>query len=69
MNRLARVVMLLLVLLVPGAAVAADYAGPLIDAHSHVPGPKEIEVYVAAMKRHNVRKVRGRGGRPPVRGG
>lgn len=38
-------------------AVAADYAGPLIDAHSHVPDARAIDAYVAAMKRHNVSKV------------
>jgi predicted TIM-barrel fold metal-dependent hydrolase len=36
---------------------AADYAGPLIDAHSHVPDARAIDAYVAAMKRHNVSKV------------
>jgi len=49
--------LLVALLLLPGAAVAADYAGPLIDAHSHVPGAKAIDAYVAAMKRHNVSKV------------
>ena len=38
-------------------ATAADYTGPLIDAHSHVPNATAIDAYVAAMKRHNVRKV------------
>jgi predicted TIM-barrel fold metal-dependent hydrolase len=42
----------------PWAAVAAaEYAGPLIDAHSHLPNATAIEAYVAAMKRHNVTKV------------
>jgi predicted TIM-barrel fold metal-dependent hydrolase len=54
---LAPLVSLLVALLLPGAAAAADYAGPLIDAHSHVPGAKAIDAYVAAMKRHNVGKV------------
>ena len=49
--------LLVALLLLPGAADAADYAGPLIDAHSHVPGAKAIDAYVAAMKRHNVSKV------------
>jgi len=40
-----------------GAAGAADYAGPIIDAHSHVPNATAIDAYVAAMKRHNVTKV------------
>src|SRR2546427_302319 len=35
----------------------ADYTGPLIDAHSHLPDATAIDGYVAAMKRHNVRKV------------
>jgi predicted TIM-barrel fold metal-dependent hydrolase len=39
------------------AVAAADYTGPIIDAHSHVPNAKAIEPYVAAMKRHNVSKV------------
>jgi predicted TIM-barrel fold metal-dependent hydrolase len=40
-----------------GPAGAADYNGPLIDAHSHVPNATAIDAYVAAMKRHNVLKV------------
>jgi predicted TIM-barrel fold metal-dependent hydrolase len=51
----------LLALLLLGAlaapARAADYGGPLIDAHSHVPNATAIDAYVAAMKRHNVSKV------------
>jgi len=39
----------------PGSA--ADYAGPLIDAHSHVPSAAAIDAYVEAMKRHDVRRV------------
>src|SRR5712692_11114563 len=38
-------------------ASAADYAGPLIDAHSHVSSATAIDAYVAAMKRHDVRRV------------
>jgi len=38
-------------------ALAADYAGPLVDAHSHVPNATAIDAYVAAMKRHNVTRV------------
>jgi predicted TIM-barrel fold metal-dependent hydrolase len=45
-----------LLLLAP-AAWAADYTGPLIDAHSHVSSPQAIDAYVAAMKRHDIRKV------------
>jgi predicted TIM-barrel fold metal-dependent hydrolase len=40
-----------------GPVSAADYGGPLIDAHSHVPNATAIDAYVAAMKRHNVLKV------------
>lgn len=47
----------LLVVLVPSIAAAADYAGPLIDAHSHLPNAAVIDAYVAAMKRHNIGKV------------
>jgi len=36
---------------------AADYSGPLIDAHSHVPNATAIDAYAAAAKRHNVSKV------------
>jgi predicted TIM-barrel fold metal-dependent hydrolase len=43
--------------LTAASAWAADYAGPLIDAHSHVPNATAIDAYVAAMKRHNVSKV------------
>ena len=35
-------------------AAAGEYAGPLIDAHSHVPNATAIDAYVAAMKRHGV---------------
>src|SRR5437867_2411203 len=45
----------LLVLVAP--AVAADYAGPLIDAHAHLPNATAIDAYAAAAKRHDVRKV------------
>lgn len=38
-------------------AWAAEYAGPLIDAHSHVSSAQAIDAYVAAMKRHDIRKV------------
>ena len=39
------------------AAFAADYTGPLIDAHAHVPNATAIDAYVAAMKRHDIRRV------------
>jgi predicted TIM-barrel fold metal-dependent hydrolase len=45
-----------LTVLAPPAS-AADYAGPLIDAHSHVSSATAIDAYVAAMKRHDVRRV------------
>ena len=54
---LVLLVPLLLALLLAGPAAAADYVGPLIDAHSHVPNATAIEAYVAAMKRHNISKV------------
>jgi predicted TIM-barrel fold metal-dependent hydrolase len=38
-------------------ASAADYTGPLIDAHAHVANATAIDAYVAAMKRHDVRRV------------
>jgi predicted TIM-barrel fold metal-dependent hydrolase len=48
----------LLALVVAAApARAADYGGPLIDAHSHVSSAKAIDAYVEAMKRHDVRRV------------
>lgn len=42
-------------LLVAGAE--AQYAGPLIDAHSHLPGARAIDAYAAAARRHNVARV------------
>src|SRR6185436_6264605 len=47
----------LLATLAAAPAWAADYAGPLVDAHSHVPNAAAIDAYVAAMKRHNVTRV------------
>lgn len=41
----------------PPVTHAADYAGPLIDAHAHLPNAKAIDAYAAAMTRHNVAKV------------
>jgi predicted TIM-barrel fold metal-dependent hydrolase len=38
-------------------AARAEYAGPIVDAHSHVPNAGAIDAYVAAMKRHNVARV------------
>ena len=47
----------LLVMLALPSAVAAQYTGPLIVAHSHVPNATAINAYAAAAKRHNVSKV------------
>ena len=57
MKRLLGPVFALALVLGAGPARAADYAGPLIDAHGHVPSPSAIDAYVAAMKRHDVRRV------------
>ena len=51
------VALALVATLAAAPARAADYAGPLVDAHSHVPNAAAIDAYVAAMKRHNVTKV------------
>ena len=56
-TRLALAVALASVALLPCPSAGADYAGPLIDAHSHVYSAKAIDAYVAAMKRHGVTKV------------
>jgi len=53
--RLAVLALLAVALATP--ARAADYAGRLIDAHSHLPSAQAIDAYVAAMKRHDVAKV------------
>ena len=53
-----RVVLLLAATLAVGPGGAgAQYAGPIVDAHAHVPNTTAIEAYVAAMKRHNVTRV------------
>ena len=58
---MARLIVPLLTILTLGAlapaASAADYAGPLIDAHSHVSSTTAVDAYVAAMKRHDFRRV------------
>src|SRR5438128_9723747 len=55
---LVPIAIVLLVSLAWGAAAgAAEYKGPLIDAHSHLPNARAIDAYVEAMKRHNVVKV------------
>ena len=38
-------------------ARAADYAGPLVDAHSHLPRASAIGAYAAAARRHHVARV------------
>ena len=50
-------VMAAALVLLASVAWGADYAGPLIDAHSHVSSAQAIDAYVAAMKRHDIRKV------------
>ena len=47
---------LLAALTAAAPAGAADYAGPLVDAHSHLPNATAIDAYVAAMKRHKIRE-------------
>jgi predicted TIM-barrel fold metal-dependent hydrolase len=53
-GRIALALVLALALVSPAAA---DYQGPIIDAHSHVPNGTAVDAYVAAMKKHNVVKV------------
>jgi predicted TIM-barrel fold metal-dependent hydrolase len=53
--RLALALAITLAALAP--ASAADYTGPIVDAHSHVPNATAIDAYVAAMKKHNVTNV------------
>jgi predicted TIM-barrel fold metal-dependent hydrolase len=50
-------VIALVATLAASAVWAADYAGPIIDAHSHVPNATAIDAYVEAMKRHRITKV------------
>ena len=55
---MTRALTLALVLILASVVpAAADYQGPIIDAHSHVPNATAIDAYVAAMKKHNVTKV------------
>jgi predicted TIM-barrel fold metal-dependent hydrolase len=44
-------------LLIGSHGAAAEYKGPIVDAHSHVPNLAAIDAYVAAMKKHNITKV------------
>ena len=48
---------LLVWLLAPVPSFAAEYQGPIVDAHSHVSSASAIDAYVAAMKRHNITRV------------
>jgi predicted TIM-barrel fold metal-dependent hydrolase len=43
--------------LAPVPSLAAEYQGPIVDAHSHVSSATAIDAYVAAMKRHNITRV------------
>ncbi len=51
------VLALLAALLSITPADAADYAGPLIDAHSHLPNATAIGAYLSAMKRQGISRV------------
>ena len=51
------IVSLLAIMTLTAPALAGDYAGPLIDGHSHVSSATAVDAYVAAMKRHDVRRV------------
>jgi predicted TIM-barrel fold metal-dependent hydrolase len=39
------------------ARAATPYAGPLVDAHSHLPNPQVLPALLAAMDRHQVDRV------------
>lgn len=39
------------------AGAQTPYAGPIIDTHSHLSGPKVIDAYVDAMRENNVTRV------------
>ena len=53
----ALVVLALLVASVAPALAAEPYAGPLIDAHSHLPGLQALDALIAAMDRHKIGRV------------
>ena len=57
MSRATALLAALLVLLAASPVEAADYSGPLIDAHSHVSSARAVDAYVEAMKRHNMSRV------------
>ncbi|HLE44407.1 MAG TPA: hypothetical protein VJB36_10360 [Methylomirabilota bacterium] len=49
---------LVLLLSPPSPARAAEpYAGPLVDAHSHLPNLQVLDALIAAMDRHQVARV------------
>lgn len=50
-------VLLFVLLIAIAPAAAADYTGPLIDAHGHVPSATAIDAYAEAAQRHDVKKV------------
>ena len=57
-RRLTWAFALVLGLAIVGPAEAAEpYAGPLIDAHSHLPNLHVLEALIAAMDRHHVSRV------------
>jgi predicted TIM-barrel fold metal-dependent hydrolase len=56
-RRALRRAVLLLAALGSAVPAAAEYAGPIDDAHSHLPNATAIEAYAAAMKRHQVVRV------------
>ena len=57
MRSIAAIIFVGVLLATPLSALAADYQGPIVDAHSHVPNATAIDAYVAAMKKHNVTRV------------
>jgi predicted TIM-barrel fold metal-dependent hydrolase len=53
----ALVVVAVLITSVAPAAAAEPYAGPLIDAHSHLPSLQALDALIAAMDRHGIGRV------------
>jgi predicted TIM-barrel fold metal-dependent hydrolase len=53
----ALVLLALLVASVAPALAAEPYAGPLIDAHSHLPSLAALDALIAAMDRHKIGRV------------
>jgi len=48
---------LIWLLLSPAAVGAQPYTGPLIDAHSHLPGLDALDSLIPAMDRHQISQV------------